>query len=76
MGKETKAQVVIRGMAKCSGKQIMKERVTFSRINFAEQAEAIERILQAAVQRELSIHKRLGKSNRRLERRQGCYRAA
>ena len=40
----------------------MKERVTFSRINFAEQAEAIERILQAAVQRELSMHKRLGNS--------------
>jgi hypothetical protein len=38
----------------------MKEHVTFSRINFAEQAEAIERILQAAVQRELLIHKRLG----------------
>lgn len=38
----------------------MKENVTFSRINFAEQAEAIERILQAAVQRELLIHKRLG----------------
>jgi hypothetical protein len=38
----------------------MKEKVTFSRINFAEQAEAIERILQAAVQRELLIHKRLG----------------
>jgi len=40
----------------------MKEKVTFSRINFAEQAEAIERILQAAVQRELLIHKRLGNS--------------
>ncbi len=40
----------------------MKARVTFSRINFAEQAQAIERILQAAVQRELSIHKRLGNS--------------
>jgi hypothetical protein len=38
----------------------MKENVIFSRINFAEQAEAIERILQAAVQRELLIHKRLG----------------
>ena len=38
----------------------MKENVTFSRINFAEQAEAIERILQMAVQRELLIHKRLG----------------
>jgi len=40
----------------------MKEQVTFSRINFAEQAEAIERILQAAVQRELSMQKRLGNS--------------
>jgi hypothetical protein len=39
----------------------MKE-VTFSRINFAQQAESIERILQAAVRRELSIHKRLGNS--------------
>jgi hypothetical protein len=38
----------------------MKENVTFSRVNFAVQAEAIERILQAAVQRELLIHKRLG----------------
>ena len=38
----------------------MKEPVNFSTINFAEQAEAIERILQAAVQRELLIHKRLG----------------
>lgn len=40
----------------------MKERVTFSRINFVEQAEAIERILQAAVEQTLSIHKRLGNS--------------
>jgi hypothetical protein len=39
----------------------MKE-VIFSRINFAQQAESIERILQAAVRRELSIHKRLGNS--------------
>lgn len=38
----------------------MKEHVTFSRINFAEQAEAIERILQAAVREALAIHKRLG----------------
>ncbi|MDQ2921170.1 MAG: hypothetical protein M3R52_06135 [Acidobacteriota bacterium] len=38
----------------------MKEHVTFSRINFAEQAEAIERILQAAVRETLSMHKRLG----------------
>lgn len=40
----------------------MKERVTFSEINFAEQAEAIERILQAGVQQALSVHKRLGNS--------------
>jgi len=40
----------------------MKEKVTFSRINFAKQAQALERILQAAVQRELLIHKRLGNS--------------
>jgi hypothetical protein len=38
----------------------MKKHVTFSRIDFAEQAEAIERILQAAVRETLSIHKRLG----------------
>lgn len=38
----------------------MKERITFSRVNFAEQAEAIERILQAAVRETLSMHKRLG----------------
>jgi hypothetical protein len=38
----------------------MKGQVTFTRINFAEQAEAIERILQAGVQQALSIHKRLG----------------
>jgi len=40
----------------------MKERVTFSEINFAEQAEAIERILQAGVRQALSTHKRLGNS--------------
>ena len=40
----------------------MKDQVTFSRINFDEQAEAIERILQAAVQETLSVHKRLGNS--------------
>jgi hypothetical protein len=39
---------------------MMKERVTFSRINFAEQAKDIERILQAAVRETLSMHKRLG----------------
>ena len=38
----------------------MKDRVTFSRVNFAEQAQAIERILQAAVRETLSMHKRLG----------------
>jgi ABC-type proline/glycine betaine transport system ATPase subunit len=38
----------------------MKEHVTFSRVNFAEQAEALERILQAAVRETLSMHKRLG----------------
>lgn len=38
----------------------MKKQVTFSRINFSEQALAIERILQAGVQQALSIHKRLG----------------
>ncbi|HAF24329.1 MAG TPA: hypothetical protein DHU55_14300 [Blastocatellia bacterium] len=38
----------------------MKEPVTFSKINFAEQAEVIERILQVAVQQTLSVHKRLG----------------
>ena len=40
----------------------MKDRVTFSRINFAEQAKAIEGILQAAVRETLSMHKRLGNS--------------
>lgn len=40
----------------------MKEKVTFSKINFAEQAEAIERILQAAVRETLATHKRLGNS--------------
>ena len=47
-------------MAECDGEQTMNEHVTFSRINFAEQAEAIERILQAAVRETLSMHKRLG----------------
>ena len=40
----------------------MKDHVTFSRINFAEQAQEIERILQAAVRETLSMHKRLGNS--------------
>jgi hypothetical protein len=47
-------------MAKRGEEQAMKPHVTFSKINFVEQAEAIERILQAAVRRELLIHKRLG----------------
>jgi hypothetical protein len=38
----------------------MKKQVTFSRVNFVEQAEAIERILQAGVRQALFIHKRLG----------------
>ncbi len=42
------------------GKQTMKANVTFSRINFVEQAEALERIMQVAVRETLSIHKRLG----------------
>lgn len=40
----------------------MKDAVTFMRVNFVEQAEVIERILQAAVQETLSVHKRLGNS--------------
>ena len=42
------------------GGSIVKAVVTFTRVNFVEQAEAIERILQAAVQQTLSIQKRLG----------------
>ena len=38
----------------------MKEGIRFTRVNLVEQAEAIERILQAAVQQTLSIQKRLG----------------
>ena len=38
----------------------MKQESTFRRVNFAEQAEAIERVLHTAVQHALSIHKRLG----------------
>jgi hypothetical protein len=38
----------------------VKEVVTFTRVNFVEQAQAIERILQAAVREHLSIQKRLG----------------
>jgi hypothetical protein len=44
------------------GTAIVKEIVTFARVNFVEQAEAIERILQAAVRQHLSIQKRLGNS--------------
>lgn len=40
----------------------MKQAVTFARVNFVEQAEAIERILQAAVRDTLLMHKRLGHS--------------
>ncbi|HEV2829543.1 MAG TPA: hypothetical protein VGW76_18235 [Pyrinomonadaceae bacterium] len=40
----------------------MKKQATFSRVNFVEQAEAIEHILQAGVRQALSIHKRLGNS--------------
>ena len=40
----------------------MKEVITFSRVNFVEQAEAIERILQAGVQKTLSLEKLLGNS--------------
>ena len=47
-------------MANIEGASILKEVVTFTRVNFVEQAEAIERILQAAVQKTLAIHKRLG----------------
>lgn len=42
------------------GGSILKEVVTFTRVNLVEQAEAIERILQSAVQQTLSIQKRLG----------------
>ena len=38
----------------------MTKQGTFSRVNFVEQAEAIERILQVGVQQALSVHKRLG----------------
>ena len=39
---------------------IVKELVTFPRVNFVEQAEAIERVLQAGVRQTLLMHKRLG----------------
>jgi hypothetical protein len=38
----------------------LKEVVKFAKVNFVEQAEAIERILQSAVQQTLAIQKRLG----------------
>ena len=38
----------------------MKVEPKFQEINLAEQAEAIELVLQAGVRRALSIHKRLG----------------
>lgn len=47
-------------MANIGGESILKEVVTFSRVNFVEQAEAIERILQSAVRQTLAIQKRLG----------------
>ena len=46
-------------MATTGGGSILKE-VKFARVNFVEQAEAIERILQYAVQQTLAIQKRLG----------------
>lgn len=49
-------------MAYSGGPSIVKEIVTFTRVNFVEQAEAIERILQAAVRQTLLMHKRLGNS--------------
>jgi ABC-type proline/glycine betaine transport system ATPase subunit len=47
-------------MANGDGGAILKEVPTFSRVNFVEQAEAIERILQRAVQETLAIQRRLG----------------
>jgi hypothetical protein len=38
----------------------MKAPVRFERVNFFEQAEAIEQVLQAAVQQALAVHKKLG----------------
>jgi hypothetical protein len=38
----------------------MRTTVKFDRVNFFEQAEAIERVLQAAVQEALAVHKKLG----------------
>jgi hypothetical protein len=40
----------------------VKEVVRFSRVNFVEQAEAIERILQAGIRKTLSVEKLLGNS--------------
>jgi hypothetical protein len=47
-------------METSGGGSILKEAVTFTRVNFMEQADAIERILQVAVQQTLSIQKKLG----------------
>lgn len=44
------------------GGSTVKEVVTFSRVNFVEQAEAIERVLQAGVRKILSVEKLLGNS--------------
>jgi hypothetical protein len=49
-------------MAGSGGTAIVKEVVTFTRVNLVEQAQAIERILQAAIRQHLSIQKRLGNS--------------
>lgn len=43
-------------------KRQMKVEPRFQEINLAEQAEAIELVLQEGVRRALSIHKRLGNS--------------
>ena len=47
-------------MAEFSREERMKKKPIFSYINFAEQAKAIERILQAGVQEALWTHKQLG----------------
>ena len=49
---------MIRGTSSSSDE--MKVEPKFREINLAEQAEAIELVLQAGVRRALSIHKRLG----------------
>jgi ABC-type proline/glycine betaine transport system ATPase subunit len=47
-------------MANIGGGSFLKQVTTFTRVNFVEQAEAIELILQRAVQETLAIQKRLG----------------